>query len=334
MARRVENLSLEFENMMNKEVLHTTGALVGPSLAADAWTQAKTAPHACLASDLIGMKVVSQEGDSLGKIEDVVVHPNGAPSYAVLSFGGWLGMGDKLFAMPWRVLRMQNSDTAKKDGERGVDLGNTKRGVTNASNPNASPMDGKCTIVLPVTKERFKTAPGFDKNSWPNTAMADWSKDVDTFYAKDLSSDARRPVEASLGRSSIAWRATELKGADVKNAAGEDLGDIQEIAIDANGRVSYVTLSVGGFLGIGDRLVAVPFDSLKFSRSGDKSDKKLITLATTKEQLERAPEFKRGKDHSAAMCDPKWIGQTYEYYSVPGYWDTTAQRDIKPAPRS
>ncbi len=290
---RRSNTRYEIENMINLKVLNVTGALVGLTLLASPASDVKDAPCVWLTKDLIGMKVNSQQGDNLGKIEDVVVHPGGEPSYAVLSFGGWLGMGDKLFAMPWTVLKAVAPDTAKKD--------------------SAS------SLVLPLEKERLKTAPGFDKKSWPTMANPDWTKDVDAFYVGDKNPNTKKAIDAAARTSVITWRATELKGTDVRTPTGEDLGDIKEVAIDANGRVSYVALSVGGFLGVGERVVAVPWDALKFSLSGEKSDKKLVTLATTKKQLEAAPQFKDGKDDAASMCDPKWIAHVYEYFSVPMY---------------
>jgi sporulation protein YlmC with PRC-barrel domain len=235
----------------------------------------------------------------VGKIEDVVVHPGGEPSYAVLSFGGWLGMGDKLFAMPWSVLKTVEADTAKKDSAR--------------------------SLVLPLDKEKLKSAPGFDKKSWPVMANSDWTKDVDAFYVHDANPNTAKPAEAAARTSVITWRASELKGTDVKTPTGEKLGDLKEIAIDARGRVSYVALSVGGFLGVGDRMVAVPWDALTFSVAGDKGDKRLITLASTKKQLEQAPQFKEGKDNVVEMTDPKWIGRLYEYYACPVYWNSAAE---------
>jgi sporulation protein YlmC with PRC-barrel domain len=282
------------KNMKNIRQLKVTGALVGLSLVAGAWSSVGDPPHVWLTSEVIGMKVVSQDGESLGKIEDLVVHPGGETSYAVLSFGGWLGMGDKLFAMPWSVLRTVELDTAKKDSER--------------------------SLVLPLDKERLKLAPGFDKKNWPVVANASWTKDIDAFYVGSTNPDSRRPIEAASRTLVITWKATDLRGANVETPAGKKLGDIKELAIDTNGRVSYAALSVGGFLGMNDRLVAVPWDALKFSLAGDKGDEKLITLATTKEQLEQAPQFKEGKEHRAEMCAPRWVNRVHDYFSCPPYW--------------
>jgi sporulation protein YlmC with PRC-barrel domain len=295
---------MRIKAMMNQ--LYMTGALIGLSLFAGAQTGVKETPCVWLADDLIGMDVVSEQGESLGKVEDIVVHPGSDASYAVLSFGGWLGMGDKLFAMPWTVLRTVEGDQTKDDSMR--------------------------SLVLPLTKEQLKTAPGFDKKTWPTMANPDWTRDVDAFYMNDVIPSSKRSVEAAVRTSIVTWRATELKGYNVETPTGEKLGDLKELAIDANGRVNYVVLSVGGFLGLGERLIAVPWDSLKFSHEGDKADKKLITLATTKERLEQAPQFKEGPENCAEMCDPKWISSVYSYYSCPAYWDTTVNLDVTRLP--
>jgi sporulation protein YlmC with PRC-barrel domain len=258
---------------------------------AGAWSGLEGPPRVWLAGELIGMKVASQQGDSLGKIEDVVVHPGGDTSYAVLSFGGWLGMGDKLFAMPWTVLRSVERDTAKEDSER--------------------------SLVLPLTKEQLKTAPGFDKKSWPIMANADWTTDIDAFYQGSANPNTRKPIAASARTSVITWKVSDLKGTKVETPTGDELGAIKSVAIDTNGRVSYVALSVG------DRLVAVPWDSFKFSLAGKKGDEKLITLASNKALLEKAPLFLEGKEHNAEMCDPKFITRVHEHFSCPPYWNAS-----------
>lgn len=251
------------------------------------------------ASTLIGHKVYNSQGENLGDIKDVMLDVDlGKVAYAVLSFGGFMGMGDKLFAVPWSVLQTKN-----QAGDKTVPVN-----------------DKHHKIVLPIEKERLKTAPGFDKSSWPTMATLDWAKDVDTFYRNDRA--ASHPVEAANRTAMPAiLKYSDLKGFNIETPGGDKLGDIKEIAIDMDGRISYAAVSVGGFLGIGDRIVAVPWDALKVTREGDKGDKKKISLATTKDRLEQAPVFK--KETQEQMCDPAWIGRVYEFYSVRPYWSTT-----------
>lgn len=101
-----------------------------------------TTTHTLLsASTLIGDKVRNRQGEDLGKIEEIMLDwEHGRISYAVLSFGGFLGMGDKLFAIPWQSLELHPEEHG---------------------------------FVLDVDRERLENAPGFDKNNWPGTENAD-----------------------------------------------------------------------------------------------------------------------------------------------------------------
>jgi hypothetical protein len=86
-------------------------------------------------------------------------------------------------------------------------------------------------------------------------------------------------------------------GKSVYNSADENLGDINDILIGANGQVDGVILGVGGFLGIGEKNVAVPFPDVKASTDADGRVK--LTLNATKEQLDAAPDFLSLADKAA-----------------------------------
>ncbi len=85
------------------------------------------------------------------------------------------------------------------------------------------------------------------------------------------------------------WRSTKLVGLNVFNSNSEKIGDINDLILDADGKVVSAVIGVGGFLGMGEKLVAVPFSELKFSR--DNNGNVLVTLDSTKEALEAAPDF-------------------------------------------
>ncbi len=102
------------------------------------------------ADTLMGNDVYNKEGDDLGDIKEFMVDmASGRIAYAVLSFGGMLGMGEKLFAVPWSALKL---DTVNKRFELGVE------------------------------KDALKEAPGFDKDHWPSMADQSWAKGVHKFY--------------------------------------------------------------------------------------------------------------------------------------------------------
>jgi sporulation protein YlmC with PRC-barrel domain len=105
-------------------------------------------------SKLIGADVENPQGEDLGDIKDVVFDAQGNITYVVLAFGGFMGLGEKFFAVPWAALKP----------EAGQKPGDTER------------------YVLNVDKERLKTAPGFDKNTWPNMADRSWAQQIHAFY--------------------------------------------------------------------------------------------------------------------------------------------------------
>ncbi len=109
--------------------------------------------------------------------------------------------------------------------------------------------------------------------------------------------------------------ANTLDGNDVFNRKDEDLGDIKEIMIDmGTGRVAYAVLSYGGFMGIGDKLFAVPWHALTL----DTANKRFV-LDVEKDRLDNAPGF--DKDHWPDMADTAWAKEVHEYYGVTPYSD-------------
>jgi sporulation protein YlmC with PRC-barrel domain len=111
--------------------------------------------------------------------------------------------------------------------------------------------------------------------------------------------------------------ASTLAGDSVRNAAGEDLGKIDEIMIDIpSGRVAYAVLSFGGFLGMGDKLFAVPWSALKVDE-----DDKCFILNVDKRTIEQAPGF--DKNNWPDMSDISWGTQMSSYYRVRPYWEGT-----------
>jgi hypothetical protein len=106
-----------------------------------------------------------------------------------------------------------------------------------------------------------------------------------------------------------------LIGNDVYNHKGEDLGDIKEIMLDTRtGKIAYAVLSFGGFLSVGEKLFAVPWNALTL----DTNDKCFI-LRVEKNRLEEAPGF--DKDDWPDMADQSWIQEIHSYYGTRSYLD-------------
>jgi len=101
-------------------------------------------------STLEGDQVYSSDNEEIGKIKDIMLDvERGRIAYAVMSSGGFLGIGDKLLALPWAALTL---DTTRK------------------------------CFLLNVTGERVKNAPGFDKDHWPSMADISWATTLNEYY--------------------------------------------------------------------------------------------------------------------------------------------------------
>ena len=104
-------------------------------------------------------------------------------------------------------------------------------------------------------------------------------------------------------QSSSDWRASKLIGTNVYGPDNAKIGDVSEVLLDNSGATHAVVIGVGGFLGVGQKDVAVPFNALTVTptAAGDKIEK--ITVKYTKADLEKAPSFKY-KQASAASTAP------------------------------
>ncbi len=115
------------------------------------------------------------------------------------------------------------------------------------------------------------------------------------------------------GKPSVLSASTMI-GTAVENKVGENLGKIEELMVDlSSGRIAYAVLSFGGFLGLGDKFFALPWDSLKVD-----TVKKKVILDLDKQKLENAPGF--DKDHWPDTSDHAWLVDVYHYYGYQPYW--------------
>lgn len=108
--------------------------------------------------------------------------------------------------------------------------------------------------------------------------------------------------------------ADTLQGDSVRNDADETLGEITDIMIDVpTGRVAYAVMSVGGVLGIGDKLFAIPWSALRLD-----TENKCFRMKAAKERFQQAPGF--DKDHWPAMADQRWAEDVHAFYNARPYW--------------
>ena len=93
-------------------------------------------------------------------------------------------------------------------------------------------------------------------------------------------------VKVDVVKVSTGYRASKVLGASVVNEAGDTVGKIDEIIVGSDGKAPFVVLSVGGFLGVGDKLVVLPYEQMRTD------GKKIMLPGATKDSLKALPEFK------------------------------------------
>ncbi len=127
--------------------------------------------------------------------------------------------------------------------------------------------------------------------------------------------NTRSTTGSTIGETSRVLSASTVSKDPVYNAQGEKLGNIKDIMLDVDlGRVAYAVLSFGGFLGMGDKLFAIPFEALRVDTANHQ-----VILDVPKEKLENAPGF--DKDHWPATADRRWGAEIYRHYGYTPYWE-------------
>jgi sporulation protein YlmC with PRC-barrel domain len=240
--------------------------------------------EADFASELIGATVYDRSGDaaqSIGEINDLIVEGDSKVSAAIIGVGGFLGVGEKDVAVSFDALEITTDD----GGDR--------------------------YVILQTTKEQLEAAPDFDYDTAMAPAMDNVAPEVaprDQATSEPLDNQATgtttneqaalEPRAAAPDREGLrvaeatAFSADSLMGVSVYSADNQNLGEVSDVILaknGADGAIEAVILDVGGFLGIGEKPVAVSFDSLDIMV--DDNDILYAYSKFTEEQLDAAAEY-------------------------------------------
>ncbi len=243
----------------------TTMAAPGSALLSSGYVSVDTDN---LATKIIGMPVYSStaaDADNFGEINDLVVNADGTIAAVIIGVGGFLGLGEKGVAISYAELEWT---VAEDQTER---------------------------FVLNTTREALEAAPAFE---WRDDDMA-----ADNAMAPaDPQGTAAEPVTnpdgTTMDRSAmtdfdeLSVTAEDLKGTPVYGVNDEEIGTVSDFVLGEDGKtVDALILDVGGFLGLGQKPVAVGFENLDFSV--DANNKRYLFINLTREQLEAQPAFNR-----------------------------------------
>ncbi len=237
------------------------------------------------ASNLIGMRIYNAENavaadttiadggeaewDDIGEINDIIVTQDGNVSAVILGVGGFLGIGERDVAVP-----MSEIIVVREEGDS----------------------DDRF-LVVSTTKEALEQMPAFERGDGDmvegDMATDDTEQMTDDGAERELlpRPEVEREGYAEVEMGAVREMTSEqLEGAYVYGANDESVGEIDRLILSEDGKVSHVVINVGGFLGLGEKPVAVTFDELQILQEQDGDDVR-IYIDSTQELLEAQPEY-------------------------------------------
>ena len=256
--------------------------------------------EASLASHIIGETVYSstaEDAETIGEVSDLIVGSDGEIDAAVVAVGGFLGIGEKNVAVNYRDLQL----TTESDGSQYVVLETSKEELESAPEFDmqaaVAPADSNTTTAssarenmnandtIAANETRPSTDPMTQNPAAPTGEMTSTTPDRDIMKTVDvgtISSD-------------------NVIGATVYSQDDENVGEVGEVVLTDDGKIDAVVIDVGGFLGIGEKPVAVAFSDLEFK--SDENGTIYIYTTFTQDQLEAAAAYDKDgyKDNPDAM---------------------------------
>lgn len=238
---------------------------------------------------LIGRSVKNAENESIGEIEAIYLDKDGKVDGVILGVGGFLGIGERAVRVAWTDLTVADS------GEK-VTMAMTREQLKALPEYRYREAGYRGQVFTDTGIYRDATPPA------PSTATADRPTSAPTVTPPPASptTTADRPRPPTPPKDGVPIQPTRDFNADghistdailkasVRNAANESIGEVEDVYVDKDGRIQTIIVSVGGFLGIGKKYVAVKWADLQLRRDGNT----LIMLsASTKDALKAMPDY-------------------------------------------
>ncbi len=225
------------------------------------------APGAADARKLIGRSVKNNNNDTIGKIESVYLDANGKVDSVIVGVGGFLGVGERYARLHWKDLKV--SDNGEK-------------------------------VVLDMTKDQLKAMAPYKYKDQAERGQVFNDRGV---YKDDsrAAADARATTGTVAADNNTSTTSTgdfnaqgdvsanAVIGAKVTNANKDTVGSVEDLYVDGSGTIKTVVMSVGGFLGVGSKDVAVKWSDLKQTRDGKSL---VLTTNMSKDDLKALPDYK------------------------------------------
>lgn len=265
-------------------VVYAQQQATSPPPATSTATSTSTTMAPADARKLIGRNIKNAQNETIGEIKSIYIGKDGKVDSVMVSVGGFLGVGNREVRIAWSDLKI--SDNGEK-------------------------------VMVNMTKDELKAKPEYKyaNESYRGQVFTDtgpWTaRPSDTARAGDRMADSTKPGNrtsrpadqastTSTGdfNASGDMSANAIVGATVRNENHESVGKVVDLYVDNSGAIRTAVVSVGGFLGVGSKDVAVKWNELKFSRDGKSL---VITTNWTKDSLKAMPDYKYERRQPASQ---------------------------------
>lgn len=229
---------------------------------------------------LIGRNIKNADDETIGEIKSIFINKDGKVDSVIVGVGGFLGVGDREVRIAWSDLEITDN------GEK---------------------------VMVNMTRDQLKAKPEYRyrNESWRGQVFTDtgpWAarpsdaRPASDQLAQETKPPADRPADKPSERPNVAATASTgdfnaagemsgnaLIGTTVRDDKREAVGKVEDVYVDGSGAIKTVVVSIGGFLGVGAKDVAVKWSDLKFSRD----DRSIVIMTTwTKDSLKAMPDYK------------------------------------------
>jgi len=270
------------EPQMENAPIFRPDSTYSPSVTAEGYVTAD--PKQVLATNLIGQSVYSATSDSdgdgtidssaIGDVNDIVIGEDGGADAVVIGVGGFLGIGEKDVAVDFNALTW-----VARDGERYLTVNATTEQL------EAAPAFDRSVYNVAVVQPAEQMQTGTDNQT---AAVPPVQKDQTT--AMESGDD---PFAGATAADIAAVEASELIGTRVYSADSEDVGEVADLIVTDDGKVEAFVVDVGGFLGIGEKRVAMQAANVELLRDGDGD--MLVRTSFTRDQFDAAAAYDEAK---------------------------------------
>jgi sporulation protein YlmC with PRC-barrel domain len=248
---------------------------------------------------LVGKAVRNANGEKIGDIEAVYVTPTGQVDTVIVGVGGFLGMGEKEVAVKWTDLKVSpDGDTITsnmtKDSLKALPEYSYKdKSYRGRVFSDTGIYSDKRTDTRATDTPRTPGASTSVRDNTPATPPAATTPRTDRPVVGSAPADRTTPARTTASTKAFTktgeMSAEALIGANVKNKQGETVGEIKDLHLNKDGSIKAAVVGVGGFLGMGERNVLIPWSQLEVARDGDADA--VIRMEASKDSLKSMPEY-------------------------------------------